>query len=192
VTGELPGNIPLMVRAARVAAERLGYQNACDDATGMLLHVLASQFTGETIGEIGGGCGVGTAWIASGLTADTRLFTIDNNEAAVASARSQFNDHSQVEILLGDWPAILVQEPFAMLFVDVDAARNDAVDDIVDALRPGGLAVIRDLTPLDRWPEEWRGRPDRLHHNWLEHPRLRSVEVMVTPDSSVILATRRR
>jgi predicted O-methyltransferase YrrM len=192
VTGELPGNIPLMVRAARVAAERLEYRNSCSDATGMLLHVLASQFTGETIGEIGGGCGVGTAWIASGLTADTRLITIDNNEEAVASARSQFNDHSQVEILLGDWPAILLREPFAMLFVDIAAAKNDSVDDIIDALRPGGLAVIDDLTPLDKWPEEWQGKPDLVRQNWLEHPRLRSVEVMVTPDSAVILATRRR
>lgn len=192
MTGELPGNIPVMVRAAHVAADRLGFEHSCSDAVGHLLQVLAGQFPGETIGEIGGGCGVGTAWLAAGLPSDSHLITIDSNDAAVASVRSQFNDHARVEILLGDWQALLQHGPFAMLFVDVSEAKNNFADDVIDALRPGGLVVIDDLTPVDDWPEQWAGKPDTLRQTWLDHPRMRAVEVMVTPTSAVILATRRR
>jgi predicted O-methyltransferase YrrM len=192
VTGELSGNIPLMVRAAHVAAERLGIHNSCSDEVGHLLQVLAGQFPGETICEIGGGCGVGTAWLAAGLPADSHLITIDSDEASVASVRSQFNDHGRVESLLGDWRAALQRGPFAMMVVQVSEARHDFADDVIDALRPGGLVVIDDLTPVDHMPAEWPGDPGTLRQTWLDHPRMHAVEIMVSPASSVILATRRR
>ena len=192
MTGDLSGKVPVMVRAAHIAARRLGYEQSCIDEVGQLLQVLASQFPGETIAEIGGGCGVGTAWLASGLAAGAKLITVDNNEAAVESARSQLHDHVDVEILLGDWQMILQRGPFAMLFVDVSEAKARYIDEVIDALRPGGIAVLDDLTPLDQWPESWHDQTDTLRRTWLEHPRLRSVEVLVTPRDSVILATRSR
>lgn len=193
MTGQLvPGNIPIMVRAARIAAQRLGFASSCTDEVGQLLQVLASQFPGETIGEIGSGCGVGTAWMASGLPAESRLVTIDSDPEAVAAARTQFGDHGSVEVLEGDWHDILGRGPFAMLFVDVKDAKNRGIEEIIEALRPGGLAVLDDLTPFEHWPDEWKGRPDPLREIWLEHARLLSVEIMVTATSAVILATRRR
>lgn len=193
MTGQLvPGNIPIMVRAAHIAAERLGFENSCTDEVGQLLQVLASQFQGETIGEAGAGCGVGSAWIASGLSSDSRLITIDNNPEAVAATRTQFLDHSSIDVLEGDWRELLNLGPFAMLFVDVNEAKNRYVNEIVDAMRIGGLIVLDDLTPYEHWPEEWKGKTDPLREQWLENPRLLAVEIMVTATSSVILATRRR
>jgi predicted O-methyltransferase YrrM len=193
MTGRLtPGKIPIMVRAAHIAAQRLGFDSSCSDEVGHLLQVLASQFRGETIGEIGAGCGVGSAWIASGLSPDSRLITIDHDPAAVEAARTQFGDHGSVAVLEGDWRTILDHEPFAMLFVDVRDAKTRGMNDVIEALRPGGLAVLDDLTPYDHWPEDWKGKPDPLRVAWLEHPRLLSVEIMVTANSAVILATRRR
>lgn len=193
MTGKLvPGNIPVMVRAAHIAAERLGYAGSCTDEVGQLLQVLACQFPGEVVGEIGGGCGVGTAWMASGLIGDSRLISIDNDQAAVEATRTQFGDHASIEILHGDWRTILDRGPFAMLFVDVGEAKRNYVDDVIDALRPGGLAVLDDLTPYEHWPEEWKGKPDPVRQKWLENTRLHGVEILVTPYSSAILATRRR
>lgn len=193
MTGKLvPGNIPVMVRAARIAAERLGYTSSCTDEVGQLLQVLASQFPGELIGEIGGGCGVSTAWMASGLAADTRLVSIDNDPDVVEATRSQFGDHASIEILQGDWRSMLDRGPFAMLFVDVSEAKSTFVDDVIDALKIGGLAVLDDLTPYEHWPEEWKGKPDPVRQKWLEHPRLYGVEILVTPLTAAILATRRR
>lgn len=192
MTGQLPDNVPVMVHAAHVAAERLGFTRSTIDEVGQLLELLVSQFPDEVIGEIGGGCGVGSAWMASGLQKGSRLVTIDNDPELVESVRSRFGDHSQVEILLGDWRLILDRGPFAMLFVDVAEAKEEQVDAVIDALRPGGLAVIDDLTPHDHWPQEQHGVPDVVRDRWLHHPRLRAVELLVTPTSAVILATRRR
>jgi predicted O-methyltransferase YrrM len=182
----------MIVNAAKVAARRFGLESSCSDATGQLLEVLVGQFPGETIGEIGAGCGVGTAWLVSGLPPNARLVTIDSNEDLVESARLQFIDHSGVEILSGDWREILDHGPFAMLFVDVAGVKQSSIDEVVDALRPGGLAVLDDLTPMDQWSANWQGTPDSVRDAWLNHRRLRATEIFVTPGSAVILATRRR
>lgn len=189
MTGKLqPGDIPVMVRAARIAAERHGFTSACSDEVGRLLQVLAAQHPEKTIGEIGSGFGVGTAWIVSGLAAGARLLAVDHDPQAVEAIRQQFGDHGAVEVIEGDWRVILQHGPFNMLFVDVDEAREHGVQDIVDALAVGGLAIIDDLDPL----EAPREQQNPVREQWLENPRLRSVEVLVSPEASVILATRWR
>ncbi len=189
MTGRLqPGDIPVMVRAARIAAERHGFANACTDEVGRLLQVLAGQHPDQLIGEIGAGYGVGTAWIASGLTPGTRLLTIDHNPKAVEAIRQQFGDHGSIDVLEGDWQFLLQHGPFNMLFVDVADAKDAGTEDVIDALAIGGLAVIDDLTPLE-FPQEHQ---DPVRDRWLDNPRLRSVEILVTPQSAVILATRWR
>lgn len=189
MTGRLqPGDIPVMVRAARIASERHGFANACSDEVGRLLQVLAGQHPDQTIGEIGAGYGVGTAWIASGLVPGTRLLTIDHNAEAVAAIRQQFGDHGSIEVLEGDWHLILQLAPFNMLFVDVSEAKDAGAEDVIDALAIGGMAVLDDLTPLEYRPEGY----DPVRERWMDNPRLRSVEILVTPQSAVILATRWR
>lgn len=193
MTGRLqPGDIPVMVRAARIAAERHRYLNACTDEVGRLLQVLAGQHPNERIGEIGAGYGVGTAWIASGLATGTRLLTIDNNPDAVEAIRRQFGDHGLIEVFEGDWQFILQHGPFNMLYINVDEAKDAGAEDVIDALAIGGLAVINDLTPYEYQPEATRDTPDPVRERWLENPRLRGVEILVTPKSAVILATRWR
>lgn len=193
MTGKLhPGDIPLTVRAARIAAERLGFTSSCTDEVGRLLQVLASMFPEGSIGEIGSGCGAGTAWIVSGLAPGAQLVTIDNNPDAVEAVQHQFGDHSSVEVLEGGWQFILQHGPFSMLFVDVSEAKDAGAEDVIDALAIGGLAIIDDLTPVEFWPDEWKDKPDPVRERWLENPRLRSVEILVTPRSAVVLATRWR
>lgn len=193
MTGSLmPGDIPMTVTAARIASDRLGFKGSCSDEVGRLLQVLAAQFSNAQIGEIGAGCGVGTAWLASGLAPGASLITIDTQPEAVAAVRMQFGDHGAVEVLEGNWQLILQRGPFAMLFVDVSEAKGAGAEDVIDALAIGGLAIIDDLTPVAQWPEEWHGKPDPIRERWLENPRMRAVEVLVTPSSAVILATRWR
>jgi len=60
----------------------------------------------------------------------------------------------------------------------------------VEALRPGGLIVLDDLTPEEHWPAEWRGKPDTVRERWLHDPRLAATEVRVAPTMAVILAAR--
>lgn len=185
MTGDLPGNVPVMVRAARLAAGGMGYTQSCSDEVGMLLELLVSQFTGELVGEIGGGAGVGTAWMAAGLQPDTRLVSVEIDETLAASTRQQFADHSGVAVIQGDWRLLMDYGLFAMLFVDVAEAKQLHLDEVIDLLRVGGLAVIDDLPPVG--PE-----PDPLRKRWFTHHRLRATELTVSSGEAVILATKLR
>ena len=54
---------PELVGRALALAERSGFEHSCAPAVGRLLAVLAGRVRGGLVGEIGTGCGVGTAWM---------------------------------------------------------------------------------------------------------------------------------
>jgi hypothetical protein len=58
-------------------------------------------------------------------------------------------------------------------------------------LEPGGIAVLDDFTPSQSWPPVFEGRVDATREQWLLDERFTTVDVMVTPDASVLIATRR-
>jgi predicted O-methyltransferase YrrM len=172
-------------------AERLGFTGSCTVEVGRLLRVLAAQCPSGTIGEIGAGCGVGTAWLAVGRLPGVPLLTVEHDAALAGETRELFVDQPNVQVIHDDWHAILDHGPFALLFADVSAAKGDEAERVLRALAPGGLLVLDDLTPTARWPPEWRGRPDPIREFWLNDPRLTATEVSVTPECAVILAVRR-
>ena len=47
-----------------------------------------------------------------------------------------------------------------------------------------------DFTPEEHFPEEWRGKPDKVRDFWLNHKELRATEIYLTVTSSAILATK--
>lgn len=58
------------------------------------------------------------------------------------------------------------------------------------ALRPSGLAILDDLTPEAHWPPEWQGQPHPVREFWLNDPRLTTIDLLTTPITAVILASR--
>ncbi|MGI2909707.1 hypothetical protein [Tolypothrix sp. VBCCA 56010] len=60
----------------------------------------------------------------------------------------------------------------------------------MQALRPGGIIVLDDLTPLSLQTPEQRDQPDPVREFWLNDKRVFATEVMVNPTSAVIVATR--
>jgi predicted O-methyltransferase YrrM len=61
-----PRDPPLVRRALELERE-LGFDRSSIPEVGRLLHLLAAQRGRMRVGEIGTGCGVGAAWIASAL-----------------------------------------------------------------------------------------------------------------------------
>jgi predicted O-methyltransferase YrrM len=184
-------HIPPLVQQALDLARRMGFTKSCSLEVGRLLHVLAAQRRRGVIGEIGTGCGVGAAWIASGLAPTAQFVTVEIDAAQAEAVRALFAAYSNVRVVQGDWRAILDHGPFAMLFADGGKAKERAPEELLAALEPGGLIVLDDLTPEDQWPAEWRGWPDPTRQFWLNDPRVVATELLVTPTSAVILATRR-
>ena len=65
------------------------------------------------------------------------------------------------------------------------------VDAVADLVEPGGIVVLDDFTPCEPWPPIYRGRVDTLREQWLTDDRFTAVEVMIAPDASALIATRR-
>jgi predicted O-methyltransferase YrrM len=165
----------------------LGFSQSCTPEFGRLLRTLAAAAGPSVLAEIGTGVGVGAAWLQSGMRPGARLVTVEADAERARAAAALFADLPEVTVIQGDWREILRHGPFALVFPD--AAPAKAAPEVVAALRPGGMAVVDDLTPIEHWPPEWRGRPDPLRDFWLGHPRLLAVEIRLTATTAAILAT---
>ncbi|WP_238158603.1 O-methyltransferase [Kribbella voronezhensis] len=185
-----PPELPPLVSAALSLSGRRGFVSATRNETGRLLATLAASRTG-TLGEVGTGCGVGSAWLRSGATDDTLIVTAESDPQLAKVVAELFAEDGRIEVLSADWSALIERGPFSLLFVDAREAKLSARDVIAEAVEPGGFVVLDDFTPSMVWPPMYEGRVDTLRQEWLMDKRFTTVEVMVAPDAAVLLATRR-
>jgi predicted O-methyltransferase YrrM len=182
--------LPPLVSAALSLSGRRGFVSSTRSETGRLLATLAASRHG-TLGELGTGCGVGSAWLRSGATAGSHIVTAERDPGLAKAVAELFADDDVIEVLEADWTALIERGPFALLFVDAREAKLSGRDVVAEAVEPGGFVVLDDFTPSFGWPPMYEGRVDTLRQEWLTDPRFTTVDVMVAPDASVLLATRR-
>ena len=185
-----PPDLPEIVQRAFDVSRKAGYASFCRNETGRLLATLAATRTG-TMAEFGTGCGVGTAWLRSGVRGDARILTAELDESLAGAAAKIFDDDDKVEVLAADWSVLHDRGPFSLLFLDSGEPTEVSVDSIADLMEPGGLVVLDDFAPCEMWPPVTYGRVDTLREQWLTDDRFTAVEVMVAPDASVVIATKR-
>jgi predicted O-methyltransferase YrrM len=185
-TYEALEQVPPLVQRTQALARSVGFSESCIDEVGRFLHVLAAQVQTGVVGEIGTGCGVGSAWILSALPLTARLATVELDPARAVAARSLFAGHSNVQVLSADWHDLPFFRPFSLMFPDGGTVKEREPDLIVRAMTIGGLVLLDDLTPARLHSSE----RDPVRHFWLNDPRLVATEVTVRPDHAVILATR--
>ncbi len=185
-----PLDLPAVVRRAFDVSRRAGYVSFCRNETGRLLATLAATRTG-TMAEFGTGCGVGTAWLRSGLREDARILTAELDEKLAEAAAEIFVDDPQVEVRSADWDTLRDQGPFSLLFLDSGEPTASSVEAVADLVEPGGIVVLDDFVPCEQWPPMADGRVDAMRERWLADPRFTAAEVMVASDAAAIIATRR-
>jgi predicted O-methyltransferase YrrM len=185
-----PPELPDVVTRAFAVSRKAGYVSFCRNETGRLLATLAATRDG-TMAEFGTGCGVGTAWLRSGVRGDARIVTAELDAELATAAAEIFVDDPQVDVLAADWSTLLDQGPFSLLFLDSGQPTEVGVDAIADLVEPGGIVVLDDFTPCEQWPPITYGRVDTLRERWLTDERFTTVEVMVASDASTLIATRR-
>lgn len=185
-----PPELPQVVARAFDVSRRAGYVSFCRNETGRLLAALAAT-RGGVMAEFGTGCGVGTAWLRSGVRNGARILTAELDPKLAGAAAEIFTDDPQVEVLSADWSTLRGKGPFSLLFLDSSAGDEVAVDAIADLVEPGGIVVLDDFVPCAMWPPVTDGRVDVLRERWLSDERFTAVEVMVAEDASAIIATRR-
>lgn len=185
-----PPELPPLVSAALSLSGRRGFVSATRNETGRLLATLAASRRG-ILGELGTGCGVGSAWLRSGAAEGTNIVTAESDPQLARAVAELFAHDDRIEVLEADWTALLERGPFGLLFVDAREAKLSARDVVAAAVEPGGFVVLDDFTPSAVWPPMYEGRVDTLRQEWLQDDRFTTVEVMVAPDAAVLLATRR-
>ncbi len=185
-----PPDLPEVVTRAFAVSRKAGYVSFCRNETGRLLAALAATRDG-TMAEFGTGCGVGTAWLRSGVRGDARIVTAELDARLATAAAEIFVDDPQVDVLAADWSTLLDRGPFSLLFLDSGQPTEVGVDAIADLVEPGGIVVLDDFTPCEQWPPIAYGRVDTLRERWLTDERFTTVEVMVASDASTLIATRR-
>ena len=185
-----PPDLPEIVSRAFDVSRKRGYVSFCRNETGRLLATLAATRSG-TLAEFGTGCGVGTAWLRSGVRNDARILTAELDPKLAEAAAEIFEPDDQVEVLAADWSTMRDKGPFSLLFLDAREPKDSGADTIIDLVEPGGVVVLDDFTPCSSWPPVYEGRVDTLREQWLTDERFTTVEVMVAPDASVLIATKR-
>jgi len=184
-------DLPALVEAAVAAAGAAGFGMSCLPEHGQLLRLLAAGVGAGKIGETGTGCGVGLAWLASGAHDGARLVSVERDESRARVAQAVFAGDRRVRVHCGDGRDLAGEAPFDLLVLDGGGQGKATGPPLepADWLRPGGLVVLDDFTPMTGWPPTHDGQPDTARLYWLEHPRLRACEVRVTPTAASILAT---
>jgi predicted O-methyltransferase YrrM len=187
--------IPEAVHRAEALATAMRFELSSIREVGQLLAMLVAQRPAGCFAEVGSGCGVGTAWIASALGEDARFVTVEADADRAAAVARLFEEQPRVRVLEGDWHELLPPDaPFDLVFFDGGAWKRGDVfaesEALLELVAPAGVVVIDDMTPTELWPEEWRGRPDSVRDFWLSDPRLRAVELLTTPKTAAIVATK--
>ena len=142
-----------------------------------LLSLLAA---GRRCAETGTAFGEGAAAIAS--TAES-LVTVESDPKRLAIARERVRLFDNVELHGGDWRDVLRERaPFEFIFFDAGLIHESP--EIVDFLMPGGMLLKDDMTPN-------RPGPDPVRAFLFEHRQLVAVEILTTPTTAAILATKR-
>ncbi len=185
-----PPVLPDIVYRAFDVSRKAGYVSFCRNETGRLLAALAATRSG-TLAEFGTGCGVGTAWLRSGVRDGARIVTAELDPRLATAAAEIFEDDESVEVLEADWATLHDRGPYSLLFLDSGDPESVRVDAVVNLLEPGGIVVLDDFTPCEMWPPISYGRVDTLREEWLTDERFTAVEVMIAPDASAVVATRR-
>jgi predicted O-methyltransferase YrrM len=185
-----PLELPTLVSRAFDVSRRSGYVSFCRNETGRLLATLAATRSG-TLAEFGTGCGVGTAWLRSGVRGDARILTAELDATLAEGAAEIFADDPQVEVVAADWSILRDRGPFSLLFLDAKEPKSSGADVVVDLVEAGGIVVLDDFTPCASWPPVFEGRVDTLREQWLTDERFTTVEVMVASDAAVLIAAKR-
>jgi predicted O-methyltransferase YrrM len=137
---------------------------------------------GKRAAEIGTAFGLGAEALASTAR---EVVTVELDPERAREARARLAGRPNVELLVGDWAELLPPRgPFELLFMDGGGWKLDleAAARMLELVAPGGLAVADDMTP--------GYGPDPVRDFFFGNPELVTVEILTTPDSAALLATR--
>jgi predicted O-methyltransferase YrrM len=154
--------VPDLVALARERARVAGFGLSSGDDVGRLLAVLAAAVPAHgRILELGTGTGCGLAWIAHGVgdRRDVEVVSVERDPASHrAAAGLPWPAH--VTLRSGDaLDAVADPQGFDLIFADAEGGKTEGIERTIAALRPGGVLVMDDMSPVPGDEEHERLQP---------------------------------
>lgn len=150
---------PAHLTEIEARSRALGFDMNSDPAVGRLLAALAASRPGGMLLEIGTGCGLGAAWLLSGMDAGARLVSVDSEAGPQAIAREVLGGDARADFIEADAGALLETwaaagtPRFDLIFADAWPGKFSHLDAALATLAPGGVYVADDLHPQPNWPQ---------------------------------------
>jgi predicted O-methyltransferase YrrM len=173
-------DVPGTVEQATQAATAAGFSLSCEPSVGRLLSVLAAAVKpAGAILELGTGAGVGVAWIVAGLAGrtDVRVVSIElDPELGAVAAANEWPDFVQLDV--GDARELLRHpDRWDLIFADAPGGKWDGLSDTIDALEPGGLLLVDDMSPPEFVDDLHRRKTIDVRDRLLTDARLVTAEL---------------
>lgn len=150
--------IPKIVQEILAKTEDIGFQMVSKPLVGSLLRTLAMSKRSGRFLELGTGTGVSTAWILNGMDSQSKLLTVENDVSLVAIAQEYLGKDTRLAFHVEDGGAFMEklsrsEDQFDMIFADTWAGKYTHFEEVIQALKRGGLYVVDDMLPQSNWPE---------------------------------------
>lgn len=147
---------PLELERIQARTAELNFTMASEPLTGALLRVLATSKPCGRFLELGTGTGVGTAWMLSGMDAQSTLISVDVSPEFQAVAREAIGHDRRLTLVTSEGAPFLRGQQsasFDLIFADAMPGKYEALDEALDLVKHGGFYVVDDMLPQPNWPE---------------------------------------
>ena len=147
---------PLELERIQARTAELNFTMASEPLTGALLRVLATSKPCGRFLELGTGTGVGTAWMLSGMDAQSTLISVDVSPEFQAVAREALGHDRRLTLVTSEGAPFLRGQKsasFDLIFADAMPGKYEALDEALDLVKHGGFYVVDDMLPQPNWPE---------------------------------------
>lgn len=167
--------LPTSLQSIECDTEKSGFSMPSERKAGSLLKTLAASKPGGKFLELGTGTGLSTAWILSGMDANSSLLSVDNDEEPQKIALKHLDDDSRVTFLCEDGAKVINHQKtasFDMIFADAWPGKYLLLNKTLELLKPGGFYVIDDMEPQPNWPEGHGSKASSLLEELTNNNRL--------------------
>lgn len=147
------------------ASEGIGFSMPSDLQTGNLLRTLVTSKPNGNFLELGTGTGLSLSWIVEGMDDQSKVISIDTNEAYLAVAEKYIKPDSRIEIICEDanqWIKNNQGKRFDLIFADAWPGKYETLQETLVLLKNGGFYIIDDMLQQPNWPAGHQNNVDRL------------------------------
>ncbi|QEC67108.1 methyltransferase domain-containing protein [Panacibacter ginsenosidivorans] len=157
--------LPKNYTAIKEESEKINFNMSSDLQTGSILSTLVTSKPNGKFLELGTGTGLSLAWIVDAMDENSKVISIDTNEAYQVIAKKHFDADDRVIIMCEDgitWIKNNQQEKFDLIFADAWPGKYEAFEETLALVKRGGFYIIDDMLPQPNWPAGHEENVERL------------------------------